>query len=88
MTTQLYRERQLWSGNERAKIRYVSGSSIAETSALSPGVSRHMYIVDLVFLKYKSLLYDFFTEIIKINARYCIRQYARKVFISTALGGS
>ena len=38
------RERQLWSGNEDGEIRYVSGSSVAGTSALSPGVPRHMYV--------------------------------------------
>ena len=38
----LYRERQLWSGNESVKIRYVSGSFVAGTSASSPGVPRHM----------------------------------------------
>ena len=43
MTTQLYRERQLWSGNECVEIRYVNGSFAAGTSALSPGVPRHMY---------------------------------------------
>ena len=40
MTSQLYRERQLWSRNERVKIRYVSGSFVAGTSASSPGVPR------------------------------------------------
>ena len=38
----LYRERQLWSGNENGEIRYVSDSSVAGTSASSPGVPRHM----------------------------------------------
>ena len=42
MTTQLYREQQLWSGNEGVEIRYVSGSSVAGTSASSPGVPRHI----------------------------------------------
>ena len=42
MTTQLHRERQLWSGNESVEIRYVSGSSVAGTSALSPGVPRQI----------------------------------------------
>ena len=41
MTTQLYRERQLWSGNESVEIRYVSGSFVAGTSASSPDVPRH-----------------------------------------------
>ena len=40
----LYRERQLWSGNESVEIWYVSGSSVAGTSASSPVVPRHMYI--------------------------------------------
>ena len=44
MTTQLYRERQLWSGNESVEIRYVNGSFVAGTSASSPGVPRHMYL--------------------------------------------
>ena len=44
MTTQLYRERQLWSGNESVEIRYVNGSFVAEMSALSPGLPRHMYL--------------------------------------------
>ena len=35
-------ERQLWSGNEDGEIRYVSDNSVAGTSALSPGVPRHM----------------------------------------------
>ena len=45
MTTQLYRERQLWSGNESVEIRYGNGSFVAGTSALSPGVPFHMYIM-------------------------------------------
>ena len=32
MRDTLYRERQLWSGNDSVEIRYVSGSSVAETS--------------------------------------------------------
>ena len=43
MRDTLYRERQLWSGNESVKIRYVSGSFVAGTSALSPGVPGHMW---------------------------------------------
>ena len=43
MRDTLYRERQLWSGNESVEIRYVSGSSVAGTSASSPGVPRHTY---------------------------------------------
>ena len=42
MTTRLYRERQLWSGNESVEIRYVNGSFVAGTSASSPGVPRPM----------------------------------------------
>ena len=42
MLDTLYRERKLWSGNENVKIRYVSDSFVAVTSALSPGVPRHM----------------------------------------------
>ena len=42
MRDTLYRERQLWSGNESVEIRYVSGSSVAGTSASSPGVPRHI----------------------------------------------
>ena len=38
------RERQLWSGNECVKIRYVNGSFVAGTSALTPGVPRHMCV--------------------------------------------
>ena len=43
MRDTLYRERQLWSGNESVKIRYVSDSFVAGTSALSPGVPRHIF---------------------------------------------
>ena len=43
MRDTLYRERQLWSGNESVEIRYVSGSSVAGTSASSPGVPRHVF---------------------------------------------
>ena len=42
MRDTLYRERQLWSGNESVEIRYVSGISVAGTSASSPGVPRHI----------------------------------------------
>ena len=42
MRDTLYRERQLWSGNEIVEIRYVSGSSVAGTSASSPGVPRQI----------------------------------------------
>ena len=42
MRDTLYRERQLWSGNESVEIWYVGGSSGAGTSASSPGVPRHM----------------------------------------------
>ena len=45
MRDTLYRERQLWSGNESVEIRYVSGSSVAGTSASSPGVPRHISIL-------------------------------------------
>ena len=45
MRDTLYRERQLWIGNESAEIRFVNGSSVAGTSASSPGVPRHMYLV-------------------------------------------
>ena len=44
MTTQLYRERQLWSGNEKVEIRYVNGSFVAGTSASPPGVPRHIHV--------------------------------------------
>ena len=45
MTTyKLYRQRQLWSGNESVKIRYVNGSFVAGTSASSPGVPRHLRV--------------------------------------------
>ena len=48
------RERQLRSGDENGEIRYVSGSSVAGTSASSPGVPRHiMFIVhmaDILFM--------------------------------------
>ena len=37
MPTQLFWERQLWSGNESVEIRYVNGSFVAGTS---PGVPR------------------------------------------------
>ena len=43
MTTRLYRERQLWSGNESVEIRYVNGSFVAGTSATSPCVPRTMH---------------------------------------------
>ena len=39
------RKRELWSGNESGKTRYLSGSSVVGTSALSPGVLRQMYIM-------------------------------------------
>ena len=42
MCDTLYRERQLWSGNESVKIRNVSDSFVVGTSALSPGLPRHM----------------------------------------------
>ena len=42
MTIHLYRERQLWSGNQSVEIRYVNGSFIAGTSASSPGVPRQV----------------------------------------------
>ena len=42
MRDTLYRERQQWSGNESVKIRYVSDSFVAGTSALSPGITLHM----------------------------------------------
>ena len=45
MTTQLYRERQLWSGNESVEIRYVNGSFVAGTSASSPGLPRHIHLL-------------------------------------------
>ena len=44
MMTQLYRERQLWGGNESVEIRYVNGSYVAGTSASSPGVPRHIQL--------------------------------------------
>ena len=34
-----------WNGNESAEIRYVNGSSVAGTSASSPGVPRHIHIL-------------------------------------------
>ena len=40
----LYREQQLWSGNESVEIRYVHGSFVAGTSAVLPGVPCHIYI--------------------------------------------
>ena len=43
MTTQMYRERQLWSGNESVEIRYVSGSFVVGTSASSPGIPRQIF---------------------------------------------
>ena len=43
MPDTLYPERHLWSRNESVEIRYMSGSSVAGTSASSPGVPRHMY---------------------------------------------
>ena len=50
MTTELYRERQLWSGDENVKIRYVIGSSVAGTSASSPSVPRRMQLQVLKWL--------------------------------------
>ena len=44
----MFGEQQLWSGNESVEIRYASGSSVAGTSALSPGVPRHMNITYVV----------------------------------------
>ena len=52
MRDTLYRERQLWSGNEDGEIRYVSGSSVAGTSALSPGVPRHIAWEPPLFLSF------------------------------------
>ena len=56
MCDTLYRERQLWSGNEDGEIRYVSGSSVAGTSALLPGVPRHFSPLDGIFQKNMALL--------------------------------
>ena len=44
MCDTLYRERQLWSGNESVEIRYVSGSSVAGSSASSSSVPCHLLI--------------------------------------------
>ena len=44
LTTQLYRERQLWSGDENVEIRYVIGSSVAGTLASSPSVPCQMQL--------------------------------------------
>ena len=41
MRDTLYRERQLWIGNESVEIRYVNGRFVAGTSALSPGFPCH-----------------------------------------------
>ena len=49
MRDTLYRERQLWRGNESVEIWYVSGSSVAGTSASSPGVPRHVLLMKLSF---------------------------------------
>ena len=43
MTTELYRERQLWIGNESVEIRYVNGSFVAGTSDSSPGSPRQLF---------------------------------------------
>ena len=50
MTTELNLERQLWSGNENVEIRYVNSSSGAGTSASSPGVYRHIYIMYIQYI--------------------------------------
>ena len=44
MTTHVYRERQLWSGNESVEIRYVNGIFVADTSAMLPVVPRHISV--------------------------------------------
>ena len=40
MTTQLYWEQTLWSGNKSVKIRHVNGGG----TVLSPGVLCHMFM--------------------------------------------
>ena len=39
---------QLWSGSENVETRYVNGSFVAGTSALSPGVPCHVQGDDVV----------------------------------------
>ena len=48
-----FREQQLWSGNENVEIRYVNGSFVAGTSALSPGVLRHIF----KFIRFRPLAF-------------------------------
>ena len=56
MRDTLYRERQLWIGNESIEIRYVSSSSVAGTSALSPGVPRQMFVTKGIKFRYCDVL--------------------------------
>ena len=56
MRDTLYRERQLWSGNESVEIRYVSGSSVAGTSASSPGVPRHIRNEENIIIHHPAIL--------------------------------
>ena len=56
MTTQLYRERQLWSGSENVKIGDVSGSFVAGTSASYPGVPRHISFFILTYFSLHKLM--------------------------------
>ena len=64
MTTQLYRERQLWRGNESVKIRYVNGSFVAGMTAMSTGVHRHILFFRI--LKYVII----FVKIVRTKASF------------------
>ena len=71
MTTELNRERQLWSGNENVEIRYVNGSSGAGTSASSPGVYRHIYIMYIQYIH----LYIYMPSISHTEKPSCIYMF-------------
>ena len=68
MTTQLYWERQLWSGNKSVKIRYVSGSFVAGTSASSPGRRSSSHVLN----GFKKDNYFHVAELEKIKAGGCV----------------
>ena len=76
MTTELNRERQLWSGNENVEIRYVNGSSGAGTSALSPGVYRHIYIMYIQYIH----LYIYMPSISHTEKPTCIYEYILYIY--------
>ena len=77
MTTELNREQQLWSGNENVEIRYVNGSSGAGTSASSPGVYRHIYIMYIHYIH----LYIYMPSISHTEKPSCIYMFIYYIYI-------